>query len=226
MIGTLVNTAAIIMGALIGIAMRTGIPARIKDTVMQAVSLAVALIGMKMAFQTQNEIIIVLSLVIGGVIGEIINIDKKLESLGQKMSNLVGTGQGNFVRGFVTGSLLYCVGAMSIMGALESGLLGQHKILFAKAIIDGVVAVVLASTLGVGVAFSGFSVFLYQGGITLLASTIKELMNTRVIEEMTATGGLLILALAVNMLGFKEIKAANLLPGVLIAVLLVSFGMK
>lgn len=220
MLGTIVNAAAIIIGSLTGIFLEKGISQRYKDIIMHGLGFTVALIGAKMAIQTHNELIIVFSMVSGAMIGETLNIDKILMNLGNKLNELVKAKEDGFVRAFVTSSLVYCVGAMAVMGSLESGLTGQHKILFAKATIDGISSVIFASTMGIGVAFSSLAVLVYQGGITLLASTVKSLMTEPVLTEMTATGGLLILAIALNILGVKEFKVANLLPALVTAILI------
>lgn len=226
MLGTFVNTGAILLGALIGILLRKGIADRFKNTIMQGIGLAVGLIGINMAIKTANELIVILSLVIGGLIGEALDIENMLERVGQRLNKLVnsGSGEGDFVKAFVSTSLIYCVGAMAIMGALESGLLGEHKILFAKAALDGISAIIFASTMGIGVAFSALTVFAYQGFLTVLAESVKVLMTDAVVREMTATGGLLILAIASNILGIKQFKVANLLPGVFVAIAIASLA--
>lgn len=223
MLGTLVNTGAIITGALLGILLGTGIPQKYKDIIMQGLGLAVALIGLKMALRTNNELIVIFSLAAGAVIGEALDLEGRLENLGVKLNKLFASEDGEFVKGFVTSSLVFCVGAMAIMGSLESGLTGQHKILYAKSLLDGIGAIVFASTMGVGVVFSGISVLIYQGCITLLAGAIKPFMTEAVIAEMTATGGLLIIAISSNVLGIKSFKIANLLPAIFIAVFLSIF---
>ena len=220
MLGTLVNAGAIIVGAIIGVFLRKGITERYKAIVMQGIGLVVALIGIKMAMETSNIVLIIFSMVIGGLIGEAINIDRRLESLGEKLNARFGSGEAEFVQGFVTSSLVYCIGAMAIMGSLESGLTGNHEILYAKSVLDGVSAIVFASTMGIGVAFSGIAVFIYQGSITLLAGFVKVLMTETIIAEMTATGGLLIMAISSNILGIKKFNIANLLPAVFVAVIL------
>lgn len=220
MLGTFVNAGAIIIGALIGIILRTGIAPRFRDTIMQGLGMAVALIGMRMALKTNNELIIIFSLVIGGFIGEAINIDLILQKAGQKLESLFKAGESEFVKAYVSTTLIYCVGAMSIMGSLESGLTGKHTILYAKAAIDGFSAIIFASTMGVGVFFSALSVIVYQGIITLLAGSIKVFMTEPVLNELTAAGGLLIMAIAANVLGIKEFKVANLLPGVFITIII------
>ncbi len=220
MMGTIVNALAIVAGALIGFFIKAGIPERFKIIIMQGLGLAVALIGVKMALKTNNELIVILSLVIGALIGEAIDLDRLLQKLGEKMNTLIGNGEGDFVKGFVTSSLVYCVGAMSILGALESGLTGQHKILFAKSTLDGISSIVFGSTMGIGVLFSSISVLLYQGTITLLAGSVKAYVSEPVMAEMTAVGGLLIIGIASNILEIKQFKIANLLPAIFIAALM------
>ncbi|KAF0241587.1 MAG: hypothetical protein FD167_3986 [bacterium] len=224
MLGTVVNTIAIIIGTLIGILLRKGITERYKDTIMQGLGLAVGLIGINMAIKTANELVVILSLVVGGLIGETLEIDNFLNRLGQRLNQLVKSGEGDFVRAFVSTSLVYCVGAMAIMGSLQSGLTGEHKILFAKATLDGISAIVFASTMGIGVLFSALSVFVYQGAITMLAGGVKVLLTDAVIREMTATGGLLIIGVASNILGIKQFKVANLLPAVFVAIAFASLA--
>lgn len=224
MLGTIINTVAIIIGALVGIVLRRGIAERYKDTIMQGLGLAVGLIGLNMAVKTANELVVILSLVIGGIIGEALDIDSFLNRIGQRLNQLVNSGEGDFVKAFVSTSLIYCVGAMAIMGALQSGLTGEHKILFAKATIDGISSVIFASTMGLGVLFSALSVFIYQGIITLLAGGIKGLLTDAVIREMTATGGLLIIGVASSILGIKQFKVANLLPAIFVAIAFASLA--
>ncbi|MFZ5753603.1 MAG: DUF554 domain-containing protein [Bacillota bacterium] len=222
MTGTIVNAAAIIAGAIVGLFLRTGIQERYKDIIMQGLGLSVLLIGMKMAFKTNNELLVILSLVIGAIIGEWLDIDRFLEALGQRLQAMIGSREGEFVRGFVSASLIYCVGAMAIMGPIESGLTGQHKVLYVKSALDGISAIIFSSTMGLGVAFSALPVFVYQGSITLLAGAVKALLTEAIIAELTATGGILIVAIGLNVLGIKQIKVANLLPAVLVVVILTS----
>lgn len=220
MLGTIVNSLAIIAGAIIGILFGQALPEKMKKTVIQGIGLAVLLIGISMALQTKNTLIVIASLVIGGIIGEWIDIEYRLQQLGNWLEKTLSKGksQGNFTKAFVTTSLIYCVGAMAIMGALESGLKGEHSILYAKAMLDGISAIVFASSMGIGVLASVVPVFLYQGGITLSASLLQGLLSAPVIAEMTATGGLLILGIGLNILEIKEIKVGNLLPGIFVAI--------
>lgn len=220
MLGTIVNSLAILMGGLAGIFFGQALPEKMKNTVIQGIGLAVLLIGMSMALQTKNPLIVIASLVIGGVLGEWIDIELRLKQLGKCLETKLSKGEkkGNFTKAFVSTSLIYCVGAMAIMGSLESGLKGVHNILYAKAMLDGISAIVFASSMGMGVLVSAIPVFIYQGGITVSASLLQGLLSTPVVAEMSATGGLLILGIGLNILEIKEIKVGNLLPGIFVAI--------
>ncbi len=218
MIGTITNAAAIVAGGLVGVLLRRGIPDPVKETVMQGLGLSVLLIGVQMSLKTENILLVLISLVVGGAIGQFIDIEKYLARLGVRLEARFGGGDRKFARAFVSASLIYCVGAMAVVGSIEDGLNGDPSILMAKAALDGVSAVIFSSTMGIGVIFSAAPVFLYQGAITLLADTFKNLLTGDVIKELTATGGLLIVAIAVNLLGIKEIKVGNLLPSLVLVV--------
>lgn len=221
MLGTIVNAAAIIAGALLGNFLKGGLRSNVKEIVMQGVSLTVILIGLSMALETQNVLVVTLSTVTGGILGELLKIEERLNNFGRRLEKRFSTGDGTFTRGFVTASLVFCVGAMAIMGSLESGLTGRHTTLFVKSILDGVTSVVFASSMGVGVAFSALPVFLYQGSITVAASYVKPLLTDAIIREMTAVGGLLIFAIGVNMLTDRiHIRVGNLLPAIIVVIFL------
>lgn len=221
MLGNVVNGLAIVIGSLIGLLLTRGLPEKIKITIMQAVGLAVVLIGIKMGIGSQEMLVVVLSLAVGGLVGEALDIEMKLERFGNALQKRVARGgDSTFAQGFVSASLIYCVGAMAVMGALQSGLEGDHSILYAKALIDGVTSIIFASTLGIGVLFSAISVVFYQGTITLLASYISGLLTSAIILEMSATGGLLIAAIGFNLLGTSRIRVGNLLPAVFVPILL------
>ena len=219
-LGTIVNSLAILVGGLIGIFFGQALPEKMKNTVIQGIGLAVLLIGMSMALQTKNPLIVIASLVIGGVIGEWIDIELRLQQVGRWLENILSKGGkgGLFTKAFVSTSLIYCVGAMAIMGSLESGLKGIHNILYAKAMLDGISAIVFASSMGIGVLASVIPVFLYQGGITVSAGLLQGILSDPVVAEMSATGGLLILGIGLNILEIKEIKVGNLLPGIFLAI--------
>lgn len=218
MLGTVVNFAAIVLGAAFGFLLKKGIPERVKCTVMQGIGLAVLLVGVQMALQTRQILVVILSLVLGGLTGEFLNIEGGLSRLGKWLELKVGGGNGEVGRAFVTTSLIYCVGAMAIMGSIEDGLNGNPQILFAKSALDGISAVVFTSTMGIGVAFSSIPVLIYQGAITLLASLLKDILSPAAVAEMSATGGLLIVGIGLNVLNIKEIKVGNLLPAIFYAV--------
>lgn len=220
MLGTIVNTGAILLGGLLGLLFGHALPEKIKKTVIQGIGMAVLLIGGSMALKTQNTLVVIASLVLGGIVGEIIDIELRLQQFGQWLERkLSKNGQGKgFTKAFVTASLVYCVGAMAIMGAFESGMNGNNSILYAKSMLDGVTAIVFTSSMGIGVMASAIPVFLYQGILTISAGVLSGVLSTQVINEMGATGGLLILGIGMNILEIKEIKVGNLLPGLFMAI--------
>lgn len=214
--GTAVNAAAIVIGALVGLKAGHLISGRVRATVMAGLGLAVLLIGAQLALKSQETMIVIGSLIGGGIVGELLGIEKRLEALG----NWIGDrfqGSGQVAEGFVTASLLYCVGAMAIMGALQDGLGSRPDILYAKAALDGIASVALASTLGVGVLFSALPLIAYQGSIALCASFAQQMLTPVVVQEMNAVGGLLIIAIALDLLGIKRLPVGNLLPAVFLA---------
>ena len=219
MTGTFVNAAAIIVGSLMGVLLKKGLPDRLKGTLMQGIGLGVLLIGFRMALQSENLLIVLASLVLGGIVGETINIELYLEKFGLFIQSKVDENS-SIAKAFVTSSLLYCVGSMAVMGALESGLTGNHTTLYAKSILDGVTSIIFASTLGIGVLFSAIPVLAYQGAITLAATMVQPVLTTAAVAEMTGTGGLLIIGIGLNVLEIKTIKVGNLLPAILFALLI------
>jgi hypothetical protein len=220
LLGTIANSSAIIIGALIGVIIKKGIPERVNDTILKGLALGIMVYGVSEGIKTENLIIVLGSLVLGGIIGELFNVDKRLENLGSNLEKKFKNKGGNISQAFVTTSLMYCIGAMAITGALQSGLQNDHTTLYAKSLIDFVVAIIFGSTLGIGVVLSGIAVFIYQGSITLLAVFIKSLIEDPVIREMTAIGGILILGIALNMIGLTKTRMANLLPAVLIPIII------
>jgi uncharacterized membrane protein YqgA involved in biofilm formation len=214
MLGTWVNGGAIILGGGVGLLVSGGLPERFKTILLQAVGLAVILVGLKGALNTDAILVVVVSMAAGGLIGEAMGIEAALEKLGHLVENRFAKGRGSFAKGFVTASLVFCVGSMAIIGALESGLTGNHQTLFAKSLLDGIVSVVFASTFGIGALFSAVSVVAYQGLITLAAGTMKPLLQPDVVQQMSGVGGLLIMALGLNMLEFPRIRVGNMLPAI------------
>lgn len=219
MLGTVVNAFAIIIGALCGICMKNRMKEQYKKTIMDGIGLSVLIIGIMGGIQSSNVILVICSIVIGTFIGELIGIEKKLEQLGNFLQSKLGGKDSNFSNAFVTASLIYCVGAMAIVGSLEAGMKHNYETLFAKSILDGISAIVFASTLGIGVAFSSVAVFCYQGSITLLATVLSTVLTKGIINEMSAVGGVLIMAIGINLLELKQIKIGNMLPAIFIPIL-------
>lgn len=218
MLGTIINFLAIVGGSIIGLFLNGGIPERISNTVMNGISLCILFIGISGAFKVDNMLIVIISISIGAVIGEFFNLDEKLKKLGDWLERKFKNNKNKISEGFVSASLIYCVGAMAIVGSLESGLRGNHEILFSKSILDGISAIIFSSTLGIGVMFSAVSVLVYQGVITLCASFISPVLSEAVIANMTACGSLIIIGLGLNVLGVTKIKVANLLPAVFLPI--------
>ncbi|MEG6570292.1 DUF554 domain-containing protein [Thermoanaerobacterium thermosaccharolyticum] len=219
MIGTLVNAASIVAGSIAGTLFKIGIPERVKTTVMHAISLSVLIIGFDSALKFKNLLLVIISLSIGGILGEILDIEKKLNEFGNFLERrLARSSENKISEGFVTASLIYCVGAMAIVGALKDGLQGDHSILFAKSMLDGISSIIFASTLGIGVMISSISVLVYQGLITICASLLKSLLTTNVVADMSAIGGILIIGISLNMLNLTKIKIGNLLPSIFVPI--------
>jgi uncharacterized membrane protein YqgA involved in biofilm formation len=216
MLGTIVNTMAIIGGSLVGLIFSRFIPTKMTDSLIHAVAFAVILIGLKMAWKTDAFIIVICSLTFGTIIGELIRIEHRVNNLGNWLEERFAKPGSSISKGFVTTSLLYCVGSMAIVGALESGLTGNHDTLFAKSVLDGLGSIIFAASMGIGVLFSAASVFLYQGFITVSASFMKQFLTPEVITQMSAVGGLLIVAMGFNMLEMVKIKVGNCLPAIFI----------
>lgn len=217
--GTLVNSGAIIAGSIIGIAAGQRLPDRIRTAVMHALGLAVLVIGLQMALSGKDILLVIGSLLAGALTGEIARIEDRLEAVGGFLKRRFRSESSTFVEGFVTSSVLYITGAMVIVGSIQEGTTGNAEILYTKSILDGVASVAFASTYGVGVAFSALSVFAVQGGITVLASSLGFLQSPAVLEAVTATGGVLIMAIGLNLLGVVKIRVGNLVPALVFAII-------
>lgn len=225
MLGTIVNSLMIILGSLIGLFIKGKVNEKLSSTIMNGLALCVIYIGISGALKGNNTIVMIISIAIGGLFGEIIDIDLKLENLGKRIEKRINNKKDNvsISEGFVTSTLLFCIGAMAIVGSIESGLNHNHDTLFAKSILDGISSIIFSSTLGIGVMISSISVFLYQGSITLAAGTLSYILNDVAISNMTAVGSLLIIGLGLNVLGVTKIKVSNLLPSIIIAIILSYF---
>lgn len=227
LLGTAVNAALIILGSIIGRFLKN-IPEAMKNTVLSIIGLAVAVLGIQMGFETSNFVIVIISLVVGAVIGELLDLDTQLNNLGKWIESLFGKRQSenSIAEGFVNATLIFLIGSMAIIGALDSGLRNDHDVLITKGIIDGFTSIVLASTLGIGVLLSAFPVFLCQGLIALFAGIISQYIPEDAlnlfIQEMTATGGIMIMAIGLNVAGLTKIRVANLLPGIVVVGIIVA----
>jgi uncharacterized protein len=212
--GTFVNTLAIVAGSLIGLILRGGLPEAYRITVIQAIGLAVVLIGLRGALGCDDLLLVIFSLAIGAALGTALKIEARLESLGLRIERRIGGKNNDLARGFVTASLVFCVGSMAIVGALESGLADNHQTLMAKSVLDGISSIVFASSFGAGVLFSALPVLFYQGAITLSASLLKPLLVPAVVTQMSAVGGLLIVAIGLNLLDVAKLRVGNMLPAI------------
>ena len=223
-LGTLPNCCAIIIGALLGVFCKRGLPEKWQETMMSSIALCILIIGVQMALKTQNIIIVIFSLVLGAIAGEIIDIEGAMNRLGKYLGNKLSSGDSSAAAaigaGFVNASILFCSGAMAILGSIQDGLAADHTTLFAKATLDGLISLILSANLGIGVILSALSVGIYQGSITLLAGFIGPLVTDAMLAEITANGGIMIMAIGCNMLKISSIRIGNLLPGMLFAAVL------
>lgn len=222
LLGTLVNAFLIVIGAIAGRLLK-GIPENMKQTVMSAIGIAVTVLGIQMGLKSSNFVLVIICIVFGGVIGEWLDLDKWLNRLGQFIERKFGkkaSQGGGIAQGFVTSTLIFVIGAMGVLGALNSGLQHDHELLISKGIIDGFTSVILSATLGIGVLLSAIPVAIYQGAIALFATQITKLIPEAALElflqEMTATGGIMIIAIGLNLLGLTKIRVANLLPSLVV----------
>ena len=223
MIGAIVNTLAAVVGGLLGSLLKKGIPERFADLVQKGLALCVLYIGIRGSLVGTNTLVTILSLVLGAILGELMNIDGAIERLGAWAQRKLSKGGSRLGEGFVTASLLFCVGSMAVVGSLQSGLTGNHETIFTKSMLDFVSAIILASTLGLGVCLSGIFVLVYQGAIVLLARWAAPILSDYVVAEMSCAGSLLIVALGLNMLGITKLKVANLLPAMFLPIILCLF---
>lgn len=233
MLGTIVNAAAIVVGGAFGLLLKKGLPKKMADTLMIGLGLCTLYIGISGCLEGENTLVLIVSMVVGTIIGEAVDLDDKINRLGKflerkfsgKPENIEAdaefpTQKVSLAEGFVTSSLLFCVGAMAIVGSLQSGLTGNHETLFAKSTIDGVAAIIFASTLGTGVMLSAGLLFVYQGSITLLARFIEPFLTSPVIAEMNCVGNVIIIGVAMNMLGISKFKVMNFVPAIFLPIVL------
>ncbi len=224
MTGTILNVITVIVGGTLGAILGARLPDKIRETVMHGLGLLVFVIGISMALTTKNVLIVLASILVGGIIGELVNLQARLDGIGQMLEERFARGgeAGKFTRGFVTASLIFCVGPLAILGAIQDGLLGDINLLAIKSALDGFAGLAFASTLGMGVTFAALTVLVYQGVISLVAMVLGSALgsvtrDTPWVVEMSATGGVLIMGIALVLLDLKRVRVANLLPAVLIA---------
>ena len=227
MTGTLLNIATVLIGGLIGLLFGGRIPDKLKETVIAGMGLFTAAMGLQMFLNTENALIVLGALLIGTLLGEWWRIEDGLHRLGEFLERKFSReenddGSNKFVRGFLTASLLFCVGPMTILGSIQDGLTGDYNLLAVKSVLDGFASMAFASTLGVGVLFSTIVILLYQGGLSLLAAQLDALVTPSMMNELTATGGVILLGLAISsLLEIKKIRVGNMLPALAIAPLIV-----
>ena len=220
MLGNLINMAAIAGGSLLGLFFGSRLQEKYRQACLKAGGLVLLFLGLQMGLKMNNSVLVLLSLTLGSLLGEMLDINSAMERLGQRVEGRLSKGGGGLSQAFIYATLLFCTGPMSIMGGIRSGLAGDHSILITKAVLDGIFAMVLTATMGIGVIGSAVTTGLYQGIFVLGAGLAEKYMTEVMVAEMTATGGLLILAMGLNMLEIKEFKAANMLPALLLAVIL------
>lgn len=218
MLGTLVNTGAVLIGSAVGLVAGPRLPERIKAILIQALGLAVMVIGLRMALQAQHTLLAIACVLLGGLTGELLRIEQRLAGLAEALRHKLRADSSRFVEGFVTATLLYLTGAMTIVGSIQDGTVGDPSVLLIKSLLDGVASIALASSLGFGVMCSALPLLVVQGSITLLAAQLVFLSEPGVLDAINATGGLLILGIGINLLEIRQIQVGNLLPALLYAI--------
>ena len=224
-LGTIVNAVGIFVGAVLGLIFKKGLPKKWQETMMSGIAICIIVIGVQMALKTNNIVIVIFSIVIGSILGEIIDIEAVMNRIGEVLGKrIAGSNKSvaaEIAAGFVNASVLFCSGAMAIVGSIQDGLLGDHATLFAKATLDALISLVLTANLGVGVALSALSVGVYQGAITMLAGFIGPYITDAMVAEITGSGGVMIMAIGTNMLHLTKIRIGNMIPAMLVAALIV-----
>lgn len=221
MTGTLINVGAIILGGTIGLAFRSSIPKKYITIVFQGIGLFTLFVGVAMSLKTNNYLILVMSIVLGGITGTLLSIDKGIEHFSDKIKRKLKSGNSKFSEGLVSAFLLYCMGSMTILGAFEEGLGNAPNLLLAKSLMDGISAIALAAGLGYGVLFSTIPLLIYQGALTIFASLLNDKLTDNIISELTAVGGLMLIGMGLNILEITKLKIINMLPSLVIVVILV-----
>jgi uncharacterized membrane protein YqgA involved in biofilm formation len=225
MTGTIINVAAIVVGSLIGIFFGARLSDKLKSTIIAGMGLFLVAMGIQMFLKTENSLIVLAAILLGTLLGEWWRIEDGLHKLGEFLERKFSREQDDsnrFVRGFMTASLLFCVGPVAILGSIQDGLTGNYNLLAVKSVLDGFASIAFASTLGIGVAFSSLIILIYQGGISLMATQLDALITTNMMNELTATGGILLVGVGISsLLEIKKIRVGNMLPALLVAPLIV-----
>ena len=219
-VGTLVNAGAVVCGSVLGMLLHGRFPERIRTVAFQGVGLCVLVIGMQMAFEVKNPLIMIVSILLGGILGELLKLEELFERLAGRLKRMINSKNPLFTDGLISASLIFCIGAMAIIGSFDEALRDDRSILFTKAVLDGFTSVVLASTYGVGVLFSAIPILLYQSALTLFASSFQTFFSPAIISQLTATGGVLILGIGINILELKQIRISSMLPSLVLVVVL------
>lgn len=221
--GAIVNAICIVIGAGVGLLIHKGLSQRFSEIIMKGVSLCVLVLGLQGATKATDAILLILCLVLGAIIGEAINIEAATKNLSYRLEKLLvkNPEESKFAQGFLSAIMIFCVGAMAIVGSLQSGLQNDHSMLYSKGIIDGIIAILLAATNGIGVMFSALAILIYEGGMTLLAGQLGNYLSDNVVAAMSSTGFVLLMALALNMLEITKFKVMNYIPAVFLPILLI-----
>ena len=220
-VGSIVNATTVILGSVVGLLVRQALPERIKRIIFQAVGLATLVLGMQMALgDGVNFLVLIFSLILGGILGESVQLSARMDALGEKLKARLRLKSPRFTEGLVTAFLIFCVGSMTFVGALNEGLTGDRTLIFSKSILDGFTSMVLASVYGVGVLFSALPLFVVQSSLTLIGAQFHTLFPEALIVQLTAVGGALILGIGVELLEIKKLQTVNLLPALLIVIVL------
>lgn len=218
--GTLINAGAVLVGSTIGLLIHKRMPKRLMDVTFQVIGLFTCFLGLYMAFKINDIMLMIFSLLIGSIFGELINLDKWMQGLGDSLKNKLKVEHETFTEGLVTAFLIFCIGSMTFLGALEEGLGKSPRLLLTKSILDGFTSIALASSLGIGVLFSVLPLLIFQGGLTLLAMLAGDIIPQALVTELTAVGGILILGIGINILELKKLKILNMTPSLLATVAL------
>ena len=222
-LGPLINAVLIIVGSLIGMSMGARLPAKVREIVFHALGLCTLVIGMGMALETSEQILLIISLLLGGIIGELLDLETFFTSLGDLLKSKIKSANPKFTQGIVNSSVIFCIGAMAIIGSFEEALNGDRAVVYSKSILDFFCSIALASAYGLGVLFSGVIVFIYQGSLVLFAGILEPIFTEAVMRELSATGGVIIIGIGLNLLEITKLRLSNFIPALVIVVCLAMF---